>query len=268
MRRVTTFVGCLFVAMVTFAMGCDSTANPAAVTVRVGASVSVAQTPLDGTTIPKYVDPVPTFNGRRVDGTAAVTVNMEEFQQKVLPASVYAPLPAPYNAGTFLWGYNINSAAPSCPARTIEAKQDAPRPRSTPTAWRNTQLQKLLTVDPASTGPIRSGRSPPTTASTARRCRPRACSSTPGRSRRSSTCTAPRSCRNSTASRRLVHAAAWPKRGQRSSATSTTIRTRRKRRRCGSTTTRWASFARTSTLGSPASISFATPRHGRSRATR
>ncbi len=94
-----------------------------------GADVSAApqmimppqQPTLDGTKLPKYVDDVPTFNGRRIDGKAAVTVDMVEFQQKILPATVYANLPAPFNAGTYLWGYKINGGAPSFPSATIEA---------------------------------------------------------------------------------------------------------------------------------------------------
>lgn len=79
------------------------------------------QPTLPGAHIPKYVDAVPTFNGKRIDGKSAVTVDMVEFQQQILPASVYANLPAPYNAGTYLWGYKTNGGAPSFPAATIEA---------------------------------------------------------------------------------------------------------------------------------------------------
>src|SRR5262245_2098871 len=74
---------------------------------RVHASSSTLQTPLAGTSIPKFVDPLPTFVGRRVNATVPLQVNMEEFQQKVLPASVYAPLAPPFNNGTFLWGYDV-----------------------------------------------------------------------------------------------------------------------------------------------------------------
>ena len=87
------------------------------------ASVRIPQTPLNGNDVPKFVDALPTFNGRRADGSATLNVSMQEFQQQVLPSSVYDELPAPFNAGTFLWGYNINNAGPSWPARTIEARQ-------------------------------------------------------------------------------------------------------------------------------------------------
>src|SRR5262245_49904344 len=81
------------------------------------------QMPLDGATIPKFVDPLPTLSDNRVDGTRPVAIDMEEFQQKMLPSSVYADLPAPFNAGTFLWGYDVNAGSPQFPARTIEAQR-------------------------------------------------------------------------------------------------------------------------------------------------
>jgi len=143
--------------VVVLALGCDASVEPAATPVKVAALTSVAQasvaqtvvaqTPLQGTTIPRFVDPLPTFNGRRVDGTATVNVNMQEFQQKVLPASIYAPLAAPYKAGTYLWGYNINNAGASWPARTIESKQGITTSAIYTNSLVNTNLQKLLTVD-------------------------------------------------------------------------------------------------------------------------
>src|SRR5262249_35201346 len=81
------------------------------------ASVRTPQTPLFGNNVPKFVDQLPTFTTTRVNGTQTVNVTMQEFQQKVLPASVYSGLAAPFNNGTFLWGYNINGAGASWPAR-------------------------------------------------------------------------------------------------------------------------------------------------------
>src|SRR4051812_2670649 len=49
------------------------------------ASVRTPQTPLDGNTVPKFVDQLPTFNGRRQSGSVTLNVSMQEFQQKVLP---------------------------------------------------------------------------------------------------------------------------------------------------------------------------------------
>ena len=111
------------------------------------ASVTSSQTPLKGTIIPMFVDPLPTFNGRRADGTKPLTVDMEEFQQKVLPESVYKPLDPPYDQGTYLWGYSINFEDPSWPARTIEARRNVPTDVTYTNSLMNTVLQSLLTVD-------------------------------------------------------------------------------------------------------------------------
>ena len=76
------------------------------------ASVRTPQTPLDGNTIPKFVDQLPTFTGRRISGAGSLNVNMQEFQQKILPASVYAGLPAPFNAGTYSLGLQPEQRRP------------------------------------------------------------------------------------------------------------------------------------------------------------
>jgi spore coat protein A len=130
------------------AAGCGQSPSSAEATgITTQASVRTAQTPLDGNTVPKFVDQLPTFNGRRVNGTSPLLVNMQEFQQKVLPASVYAGKPAPFNNGTFLWGYNINGNGPSWPARTIEAQRGTPTPVLYANSLVATRLQSLLTVD-------------------------------------------------------------------------------------------------------------------------
>ena len=113
------------------------------------ASVNVPQTPFDGSTLTKWVTPVPTFNGRRVQ-SSSLQVGMFEFQQKVLPDSFYASLPAPFNKGTYLWGYGAGApgAAPSWPGVTIEQKKGTPTTityvNSLPT---NPVLRKYLTYD-------------------------------------------------------------------------------------------------------------------------
>ncbi|UCH86791.1 MAG: multicopper oxidase domain-containing protein [Dehalococcoidia bacterium] len=118
-----------------------------------GASVQVPQVPLPGGAIPKYVDPLPTFAGNRVDGTVPLTVTMEEFQQQVLPAASYAGLPAPYNAGTYVWGYQITEAGnptpfgPLYPAYTIEAQRGVPTTITYFNNLVNPVLQQYLTVD-------------------------------------------------------------------------------------------------------------------------
>jgi FtsP/CotA-like multicopper oxidase with cupredoxin domain len=85
---------------------------------------------MDGATIPKFVEPLPTFVGSRVDGTRPLSVTMVEHQQQILPASVYAGLAAPFQAGSYVWAYRIHDGAkaygPLYPAFTIEARQDQP----------------------------------------------------------------------------------------------------------------------------------------------
>ena len=85
------------------------------------ANQQVMQEVLDGDSIPKFVEPLTTFNGRRVDGTKALEVTAKEFQQRVLPSSFYKKLSSsvtyksvetgkpiftinPKN-GTYLWGF-------------------------------------------------------------------------------------------------------------------------------------------------------------------
>jgi spore coat protein A, manganese oxidase len=82
------------------------------------------QTPLAGSAIPQFVTPLTTFVGKRVSDNT-VQIGMHEFQQKVLPDSFYANLPAPYNQGTYLWGYKVGNTAPSFPGVTVEASRGA-----------------------------------------------------------------------------------------------------------------------------------------------
>ncbi|MFL5270155.1 MAG: multicopper oxidase family protein [Stellaceae bacterium] len=110
-------------------------------------SVQVSQMPLPGTAIPKYVEALPLFVGERVLAPD-IAVSITEFQQAVLPASVYAGLPAPFNAGTFVWGYKVGNAPPHYPGFTIEAQ----RGTATIVTYNNDlpsppPLQKYLTVD-------------------------------------------------------------------------------------------------------------------------
>jgi len=134
------------------AFGCTSD-EPLQVSANAQPAVLVPQAPLDGATVPKYVERMPLLSTNRVDGTQQVTVHMEEFQQKLLPASMYSGLPAPFNQGTFLWGYEVNSnTTPQFPSRTIEAR----RGTATSVAYTNKLqganggapfLQKYLTQD-------------------------------------------------------------------------------------------------------------------------
>jgi spore coat protein A, manganese oxidase len=111
------------------------------------ALAATGQTALPASSIPQFVQPLPTFNSTRVS-SASLQVGMTEFQQKVLPDSFYARLPAPYNAGTYVWGYQVGPNAPQYPAPTIVAQRGIP----TTVKYVNglpikPVLQKTLTVD-------------------------------------------------------------------------------------------------------------------------
>lgn len=106
--------------------------------------------PLLGSAVPHFVEPVPTFSRSRVTGVD-LTVTMREFQQQILPSSLYARLPAPHRAGTFLWGYAIGPRAARYPGYTIEARHGVPMTvryvNNLPRAADHSQLARLLTVD-------------------------------------------------------------------------------------------------------------------------
>ncbi|MGE5223745.1 MAG: multicopper oxidase family protein [Omnitrophica WOR_2 bacterium] len=100
------------------------------------ASYQIPQTPLLVKNIQKFVEPLPVFgssdglepgevNAPRVTGTD-ITVTANEIQQCVLPASFYSSLPAPYNAGTYVWAYNVGDTLPLYPGITIEARRNTP----------------------------------------------------------------------------------------------------------------------------------------------
>jgi spore coat protein A len=123
------------------------------------ANSQIAQVPLPGKNIPKFVDQLPSFAGARVPGNRQLGISMEEFQSMVLPATIYSLLPAPFNGGTYVWGYEIRDGAGALvgpayyPAFTIEAVRNA-GPTSV-TYTNNLQgtggtppvLQKYITVD-------------------------------------------------------------------------------------------------------------------------
>lgn len=110
---------------------------------RIQANQQIIQEVLNGADIPKFVDPLPTFNGQRLDGTRKLKVTAKEFQQKILPASFYDSLPlyVEYKSestgdglfvinprkGTYLWGYKISDGsrhyAPHFPCNTIEVQR-------------------------------------------------------------------------------------------------------------------------------------------------
>jgi spore coat protein A len=115
----------------------------------VSAAAQIAQTALLGSDIPKYVDPLPTFVGARVSATN-ISVSIAEFQQQVLPASIYGDLAKPFGRGTYIWGYKVGERPPHYPGFTIEAQRGTP----TTVAYENDLplaplLQNYLTVDQA-----------------------------------------------------------------------------------------------------------------------
>nr|BBH95756.1 spore coat protein [Thermogemmatispora argillosa] len=116
---------------------------------RVSASVRVAQTPLPGAEIPQFVEPLPTFAGARVSGSH-FQVRIVEFQQRILPASLYARLRPPFNAGTYVWGYQVDGRPPHYPGYTVEARHGVPMVvtyvNALPLAEQS-KLLPLLTVD-------------------------------------------------------------------------------------------------------------------------
>src|SRR5262249_1149068 len=89
------------------------------------ASAQIAQTALPGADIPKYLDPLPTFTGARISASN-INVSLTEFQQQILPASIYQALPAPFDGGTFCWGYKVGDAPIHFPGFTIEAQRGTP----------------------------------------------------------------------------------------------------------------------------------------------
>jgi len=125
------------------------------------ASVVLLQTPLPGKNVPQFVEDLPHFATRVIGGSPTqlrvsgdnLTVTMEEFQQKALPASVYAALPAPYNTGTYVWGYKIadgsSVSGPFWPGFTVLASRGTPKimqyVNNLPTS--GSEVQKRVTID-------------------------------------------------------------------------------------------------------------------------
>lgn len=80
-------------------------------------AVPSAATVLDANTIPKFVDPLPipsALDGMTTSAASPLVITMSEFQQQVLPASMYPPA---FAAGTYVWGYNGAYPGPTIVAR-------------------------------------------------------------------------------------------------------------------------------------------------------
>ena len=87
------------------------------------------QVPLPGASIPKFVDAVPAparLNGTQTSPGNPIVVRLDEFQQKVLPGSMYSGLAAPYRNGTYVWSYVIPGRPKTYPGATIEARRGRP----------------------------------------------------------------------------------------------------------------------------------------------
>src|SRR5207245_10980479 len=104
----------------------DPTSRLLTKTVRAFASLQTQQTALDGATVLKnfgFAEALPSFVGRRVDDSF-IEVAMLAFQQKALPDALYATLPAPFSAGTYVWGYQLGDSVPSWPGPSVTARTD------------------------------------------------------------------------------------------------------------------------------------------------
>lgn len=137
------------------------------------ANQQIIQEVLDGATIPKFVEPLPLFNKKRVDGRKNLTVKAKEFQQKLLPESFYKTLPKSVTykkvdngeslftinprKGTYQWGYKVSDGkkdyGPSYPAPTIVAQRNTKTNITFKNGLKERKglkgplLQKFLTVD-------------------------------------------------------------------------------------------------------------------------
>lgn len=124
-------------------------------------SAQVEQTALLGSTIDKYVTPMPTFVGARVQAGTALAISYNEFQQKILPDAFYTTLPSSINPfpyvninpqlGTYVWGYKVGSAPALYPGYTVEAQRGTPTQvtytNNLGDAFNYPILQRYITVD-------------------------------------------------------------------------------------------------------------------------
>ncbi len=78
-----------------------------------GALEAQTQTPLPGSAVPQFVDPLPGL--AVVDGTQPVTLTMCEFKANVLPTGTLAPGLKPE---TWVWGYVVGTQCPSTTRNT------------------------------------------------------------------------------------------------------------------------------------------------------
>ncbi len=87
------------------------------------------QQQLAGRSIPQFVEPLPCpprVSVSRTSRTQPLEVNLEEFQQTVLPDSFYRTLAPPYQAGTWVWSYVVPGEHRTYPGVTLEAEVGHP----------------------------------------------------------------------------------------------------------------------------------------------
>lgn len=90
--------------------------SAAALCVIAGSASAQVQTPLPGSFIPQFVDPLPDLDlsggpiKTVVAGASEIEVHMREFQSKVMP-STFVPLTGTYT-GTWVWGYIVGPTPP------------------------------------------------------------------------------------------------------------------------------------------------------------
>src|SRR5215831_3502337 len=117
-------------------------------TSRVFASAAQPQTPLPSANIPKYVTALRTFGVDQRIESSAFTSRMLEFQQIVLPPSLY---PNAFQNGTWLWGFQNDGKPPSWPGFSVEARRGTPTNityvNNLPVAANRSHLEPLLTID-------------------------------------------------------------------------------------------------------------------------
>lgn len=95
------------------------------------------RTPLDPTTLTKYLDPLPVPG--KLDGTVPQTITASEFTQQVLPSNFTA---GPYGGKTLVWGYNN-----SYPGPTIEARRGVALQVTSQNHLYNPALLPFLPID-------------------------------------------------------------------------------------------------------------------------
>jgi len=79
--------------------------------------------------IPKYVEELPqlpTLDGTTTSRSSPAVLSLREFQQQILPASVYRQLTGRYRKGTYIWSYTVPGQPMTYPGPTIEARFGTP----------------------------------------------------------------------------------------------------------------------------------------------